>query len=132
MAQARVARGASRNATAGSVGKSTQIRGRVSGEGDLAIEGRIEGDVRIAGDLTLHEGAVIVGDVIEAHAVRLDGQVDAQVVASGPVHLGSAARVRGDLKGAGISIDDGADFAGRIDCDFELPPELGGSSKRGR
>ena len=119
MAQSRLAKG-SRSATSGTIGKTTRITGR------------IEGDVRIRGDLTLEGGAVIVGDVIEAHGARIDGQVEASVNATGPVHLGPAARVRGDLKGSGISIDDGADFAGRIDCDFELPAELGGSPKRGR
>jgi cytoskeletal protein CcmA (bactofilin family) len=132
MAQVRLAKGAPRSATAGAIGRSTRVHGRVSGEGDLVVEGRIEGDVRIRGDLTISDGAAIIADVIEAHAVRIDGQVDAQVEATGPVHLGPAARVRGDLKGSGISIDDGADFAGRIDCDFELPPELGGPSKKGR
>jgi len=131
MAQSRLAKG-SRSATSGTIGKTTRITGRIVGEGDLTVEGRIEGDVRIRGDLTLEGGAVIVGDVIEAHGARIDGQVEASVNATGPVHLGPAARVRGDLKGSGISIDDGADFAGRIDCDFELPAELGGSPKRGR
>src|SRR5262245_44774589 len=119
MAQGRGAR-ASRNVTAGSIGKSTRIPGRVSGEGDLVGEGRIDGDVHIRGDLTLDNGAIIVGDVVEAHTVRLDGQVEATIVASGPVHLGSNSKVRGDLKATGIAIEDGADFAGRIDCVFEL------------
>lgn len=132
MAQARTSRSTSRNATAASIGRGTKIRGRVSGDGDLTVEGQVEGDVRVRGDVTVAEGAAILGDVLEGHTVRLDGHVEATVIASGPVHLGASCKVRGDLKATGIAIDDGADFAGRIDCDFELPAELGGSSKRGR
>jgi cytoskeletal protein CcmA (bactofilin family) len=105
------------------------VRGRVSGEGDLVVEGQIEGDVRLRGDLTVGDGGSVVGDTIEAHAVRVDGRIEGNVAASGPVHLGSGAKVHGDLAGSGISIDDGAEFAGRIECDFELPAELGGGKK---
>lgn len=132
MAQARTTKLGGPRGTA-SIGRTTRVHGRVSGEGDLVVEGRVEGDVRLRGDLTVAEGGAVIADVIEAHAVRLDGNVEAQVEATGPVHLGGGARVRGDLKGSAIAIDDGADFAGRIDCEFELPPELGGSpGKRGR
>jgi len=105
------------------------VRGRVSGEGDLVVDGTIEGDVRLRGDLTVGDGGSIVGDALEAHAVRIEGRVEANVAATGPVHLGAGAKVRGDLAGSGIAIDDGAEFAGRIECDFELPAELGGGKK---
>jgi hypothetical protein len=34
------------------------------------------------------------------------------------------------MRGENIAIEEGAEFAGRLDCDFELPPELGGASKK--
>jgi hypothetical protein len=43
------------------------------------------------------------------------------------VRIAPGGRVKGDLHGTGISIDEGAEFAGRLDAEFELPPELGGS-----
>jgi cytoskeletal protein CcmA (bactofilin family) len=46
------------------------------------------------------------------------------VNASGAVRLGPTARVRGDLRASEVSIDQGAQFAGRIDADFELPAAL--------
>ena len=127
--QSRAQSRASRTATSASIGRGTRVRGRVSGEGDLVVDGQIEGDVRLRGDLTVGDGGSVVGDTIEAHAVRVDGRIEGNVAASGPVHLGSGAKVHGDLAGSGISIDDGAEFAGRIECDFELPAELGGGKK---
>ena len=56
--------------------------------------------------------------------------VEANVVATGPVHLSASAKVKGDLKGSSISLDEGAEYAGRLDADFELPPELGGKTRR--
>jgi len=107
------------------LGASVRIRGRITGEGDVSILGTVEGDVVVRGDLTVGEHAKVDSETLEAQAVTIAGEVNADVNATGPVRLGSTARVRGDLKGSEISIDDGAQFAGRIEADFELPASLG-------
>jgi cytoskeletal protein CcmA (bactofilin family) len=118
-----VMRSGSRDAAV--LGTSVRIRGRISGEGDLSILGTVEGDVAVRGDLTVGEGAHVASEVLEAHAVTIAGEVEADVSASGPVRLAATARVRGDLKGSEISIEEGAQFAGRLEADFELPAALG-------
>ena len=65
----------------------------------------------------------------------VEGQVEGDVAATGPVRVVGGARVRGNLRGSTVSIDEGARYSGRLECEFELPPELGGSSRgesRGR
>lgn len=109
------------------IGKSTRVRGRVSGDGDLRLEGSVEGDIALSGDLTIAEGARASSNV-EARAVTVSGELEGDVRASGIVHIESGARVRGDMRGESVAIDDGAEFTGRLDAEFELPPELGGSS----
>lgn len=131
MAQGREhARSLAKTSGTATIAHGTRVRGRVSGEGNLVVDGEVEGDVRLHGDLTVGEGGSVAGEVVEARAVQCDGRVEANVTATGLVHLGPSSRVHGDLAGAGISIDEGADFAGRIACEFELPAELGG--KKGR
>ena len=107
------------------LGEGVRIRGRISGEGDLSILGSVEGDVVVRGDLNVGEHAKIESETLEAQAVTIAGEVTADVNASGPVRLGATARVRGDLKGSEISIEEGAQFAGRIEADFELPAQFG-------
>ena len=61
--------------------------------------------------------------------------VKRDVAATGPEREVGGARVRGNLRGSSVSIDEGARYSGRLECEFELPPELGGSSRgesRGR
>jgi cytoskeletal protein CcmA (bactofilin family) len=138
MAQARttttaMSRGA--DAREARIGSGARIRGRIQGEGDLVVEGHVEGDLVLRGDLTIAEGASIAGDTIEAASVTVAGSLEAEVAATGAVRLAASARVRGNLRGSAVSIEDGARFSGRLDCEFELPPELGGSSRgeaRGR
>jgi cytoskeletal protein CcmA (bactofilin family) len=133
MAQARTT---SRSDTSGArVGSGARIRGRIHGDGDLVVEGRVEGDLSIRGELTIAEGGAVTGEAIEAQTVTVSGTLEGDVAAAGPVRLVAGSRVKGNLKGSTVSIDDGARFSGRLDCDFDLPPELGGSSRseaRGR
>ena len=128
MAQARTTAhsGAAREAT---IGGGARVHGKITGDGNLLVEGQVEGEIAVRGDLTIVEGGTVTSDV-EAHAVRIAGALEGDVRASGNVHIVSGARVRGDVKGAEVAIDEGAQFAGRLDCDFELPKELEGSPKR--
>jgi cytoskeletal protein CcmA (bactofilin family) len=113
------------------IGRSTRVRGRISGEGDLRIEGTVEGDISLRGDLTILDGASATSNV-EAHAVVVSGELEGDVRAGGLVRLEAGARMRGDIHSPSVAIDDGAEFSGRLSVDFELPPELGGSSGGGR
>lgn len=113
------------------IGRTTRVRGRVSGDGDLLVEGTIEGDIAVRGDLVIGEGARASSSV-EANAVTIRGELEGDVRANGVVRIESGARVRGDVHGESFSLEEGAEFAGRLDAEFDLPAELGGSSTGGR
>jgi cytoskeletal protein CcmA (bactofilin family) len=117
------------------IGTSARVRGRIHGDGDLVVEGQVDGDLAIRGDLTIAEGGSVKsegsGRGVEAHAVHIAGALTGDVNASGPVRLSGTAQVSGNLRGSAVAIDEGARFAGRLDCEFDLPPELGGSSSTG-
>jgi cytoskeletal protein CcmA (bactofilin family) len=117
------------------IGSAARVRGRIHGDGDLLVEGHVEGDLAIRGDLTIAEGGVVISKAVEAQSVTIGGTLEGDVAASGPVRLVTGAKVRGNLRGSAVAIDEGARFSGRLDCEFDLPPELGGSSRndaRGR
>jgi cytoskeletal protein CcmA (bactofilin family) len=129
MAQARTTAARSDGAREARIGSSARLRGRIHGDGNLVVEGQIEGDVAVRGDLTIAEGASVKSEAVQAHAVTIAGGLDGDVMASGPVRLAPSAQVSGNLHGSAIAIDDGARFAGRLDCEFDLPPELGGAPR---
>ncbi len=107
------------------LGRGTRVRGRVSGEGDLRVEGAVEGDVNLTGELLVEDGAEIQGNV-EALAVTISGGLTGDVMARGPIVIRASAKVSGKLGGTEISLEEGADFSGRIEAIFDMPPELGG------
>jgi cytoskeletal protein CcmA (bactofilin family) len=110
--------------TNGSVlGRGTRVRGRIQGDGDLRVEGAIEGDVRVTGELLIDEGADVQGN-IEAAVVTIGGALTGDVTSRGGVVVRSSAKVSGNLGSPEVSLEEGAEFSGRIDADFELPAEL--------
>lgn len=93
------------------IGRSTRVRGRVTGDGDLRVEGHVEGDVSLKGALTI--------------SGELEGDIRAE---GGTVHLESGSKVRGDIHGESVSMDEGAEYVGNLNAEFELPAELGGAT----
>jgi len=105
------------------LGRGARVRGRIGGEGDLRVEGQVEGDVRISGQLALEEGGAITGDV-EASAVVIGGSLTGDVAARGSVTIRAGAEVAGNLDGAEVVLEEGASFTGRIEAEFDLPADL--------
>jgi cytoskeletal protein CcmA (bactofilin family) len=105
------------------LGRGARVRGRVSGDGDLRVEGQIEGGVTLSGELAIDETGSITGD-IDAESVSIAGVLLGNVVARGAVMIRAGARVEGNMGGAEVTLDEGASFAGRIEAEFDLPAEL--------
>jgi cytoskeletal protein CcmA (bactofilin family) len=127
MAQARTHKSNRDASDASTIGAGARIRGRVTGDGDLVVAGHIEGDILVRGDVTIADGASCTSNV-EGHEVTVAGTLSGDVSASGGVTIGASARFRGNVRGGAITLEDGASFAGRIDCDFELPEGLGAAT----
>lgn len=115
------------------LGRGVRIRGRLSGEGDLRIDGEIDGDVKVGGSLELGQTATVSGN-LTAKSVVIDGSLTGDVESQGPVVIRSSARVAGNMSGSEIALEEGAAFSGRIEADFELPDGLmaGGGGPAGR
>jgi cytoskeletal protein CcmA (bactofilin family) len=110
--QARAARPRSEPAT---IGPSINIRGDVTGDEDLIIQGRIEGTV------VLKKHNVTVGSDGKVQAsifgctVTVEGQVDGDVRGEEQVVLRRSARVQGNISSPRVTLEDGARFRGGID-----------------
>jgi cytoskeletal protein CcmA (bactofilin family) len=133
MAQARSSSQTTRHAARGTspavIGAGTRVRGRVAGEGDLTIEGHVEGELSVKGELFIAAGGKVVSD-IDASELRVAGSLEGDVAVTGEVTILAGARVKGDLHGSSISLEEGAELSGSLDCEFSLPSEL--ESARGR
>jgi len=100
-------------ANVSTIGRGTVVRGSVRGDGDLDIQGRVEGSVVVEGELTIGESALIKSDV-SARRVVVRGAVAGNVSADESVVLESGARVVGDLGAPQIGIRPGALLRGNV------------------
>ena len=97
------------------IGRSITIRGDVSGDEDLLVQGRVEGSI----DLQQHSVTVGVdGEVnasINARIVTVEGRVEGNIRAEEQATLRSSAFVRGDLTAPRVVLENGARFRGGVD-----------------
>lgn len=95
------------------ISRGTHVRARVSGAGDLEIQGHVDGEVSVAGEVIVSaEG--LVGASINARRIVVRGAVRGDLVAEEGVHLEDGARVVGDVRSARIAIAPGALLRGYV------------------
>ena len=92
------------------VAEGVRIRGDLVTDGDLQLDGAIEGDLSV-GQLTIGETGLVSG-TIQADAVEVRGRVVGTICAR-RVRLLASARVDGDISHTELSIESGAHFEGR-------------------
>jgi cytoskeletal protein CcmA (bactofilin family) len=103
------------------VGRSVNLKGELSGNEDLLIEGQFEGNINVQ-DHCLTVGAQ--GQVkaeIQARQVIVFGKVDGKINARDKIELRKTGYVIGDLTSMGIAIEEGAYFKGSIEILREAP-----------
>ena len=96
------------------VGKSVQIKGELTGNEDLVIEGTVDGQIKLPKHrLTIGSNARINAGV-SAKTVLVLGQVSGNIVAEDVVDISPSGSVHGDITAPRVSIADGARFNGAI------------------
>jgi len=100
------------------VGPALRVKGEMSGQEDVTVEGRIEGMVSLTGALTVASGGVVEAD-IRARAVIIEGRVLGNIIADDRVEIRAAGHLDGNIKCPKISIHEGAQFRGNVDMSAE-------------
>src|ERR1022692_334046 len=99
------------------LGASLHVKGEITGNEDLAIDGSVEGLVQLEDrKLTIGASAKVTADVI-AREVVVYGNVKGNLRARDRIEIKKDGSVVGDLTTARIMIEDGAYFKGSIEID---------------
>lgn len=105
------------------IGKSFVIKGQVSCDGDLYIDGKVEGSVDPKGNcLTIGPEGLLKANVI-ARAVVVQGRLEGNIQARERVELKQSAFVVGDIVTQSITIESGAQIKGTIEVHGGSPKE---------
>jgi cytoskeletal protein CcmA (bactofilin family) len=99
------------------LGASLTIKGQITGEEDLQIEGKVEGPISLQGHrLTVGRSARLNSEVT-AREVVVYGQASGNLRARDRVEIKKDGEVIGDITTSRISIEDGAYFKGHIEIE---------------
>ena len=101
------------------IGQSIQIKGELTGNEDLVIEGKVEGKILLKDhNLTVGPNARITAD-IHAKNVTVVGEVVGNITADDKVEVAETGSMKGDIMSPRVVLADGARFKGSIDMDVK-------------
>ena len=114
------------------IGRSITIRGELTGNEDLFMDGDIEGTITLPGSrLTIGPNAHILAD-IHGLDIIVFGAVTGNIHADGRLELRQSASVTGDIFAGRLAIEESATIKGRVEPktagtsstqDAQTPPE---------
>jgi cytoskeletal protein CcmA (bactofilin family) len=96
------------------IGASMHIKGEIRSDEELLVDGEVEGIVESGSLLTIGRNGKVRAN-IRAREVVIFGSVKGNIEALEKLAIRDQGSLVGDIKTAGISIDDGAYFKGSID-----------------
>jgi cytoskeletal protein CcmA (bactofilin family) len=99
------------------IGKSIYVKGELSGNEDLMIDGKVEGKIVLNGHaVTVGQSGTVMAEV-QAKAVVVNGQVKGNITAEDRVEVAATGSMQGDVRAPRVILADGAKFKGSIDMD---------------
>jgi cytoskeletal protein CcmA (bactofilin family) len=96
------------------LGKDVVFKGIMTLEGNIRVDGRLEGELRSTGTLIVGEDAIIRGNIMTGILIT-SGKINGDVIASERIKILKPGIVVGDIRTPSISIEAGAFFQGLSD-----------------
>lgn len=123
---------------AASIGASITVKGDISGEEDLLVQGRVEGTIDLkTNHVTVGTHGRVKAD-IHGRVIDIQGEVEGNLFGDEQVVVRKSGAVRGNITAPRVSLEDGANFKGTIDMEPKprpkeqpagaRPPERGASA----
>ncbi|HJS59852.1 MAG TPA: polymer-forming cytoskeletal protein [Vicinamibacteria bacterium] len=94
------------------IGARARLKGDITGDDDVVVEGTVEGQIRISRELRVAQGGRVLASV-HAASVVVSGEVVGNCTASQRIELLATAKLTGDIRAPRIAIAEGAVFRGK-------------------
>ncbi|MFB3923078.1 MAG: polymer-forming cytoskeletal protein [Terriglobia bacterium] len=97
------------------LGPTVTLRGELTGEEDLLIDGQFDGSIHLRDHcLTVGAQGQVKADIEVSRAI-IQGAITGNITARERIEIHKTGKVMGDLVAPGIAIEDGAYFKGSIE-----------------
>lgn len=94
------------------IGPSVKVKGNFHGQGNIVVEGILEGNLKTGGTLRIGERAKVTASV-EAGDAKISGEVNGNIKVKGYLEVTEAAKIFGDIEAPVLSIARGAIVNGK-------------------
>ena len=94
------------------IGARARLKGDITGDDDVVVEGTVEGQVRISRELRVAPGGRVLAS-IHAASVVVSGEIVGNCTATQRIELQATAKLTGDIRAPRIAIAEGAVFKGK-------------------
>ena len=106
------------------IGSKIHIKGDLSGDEDILIQGVIEGTIELKQHaLTIGQNGVIKANAV-AKSITIEGKVEGDLFGDEHITIRKTSDVRGNVSAPRISLEDGAKFHGSMDMEGKVKPVL--------
>jgi len=104
------------------IGPNAHFRGDIQSDGGVRIDGILEGNIDITGNLVVGEGAKIIAD-IKANNISISGAVKGNI-SGNRVEILETGRVWGDLTINSLLLNEGAYLRGQTTMHGDIEPPM--------
>ncbi|WP_052343906.1 bactofilin family protein [Kallotenue papyrolyticum] len=94
------------------VGANTSIVGTIKSDGNMRIDGSVEGEIEVLGDLIIGATGRVIA-TIKATNIHVSGAVKGELQASNQLQISQTGKVWGDITATALQIEPGGLFRGQ-------------------
>jgi len=100
------------------IGASIKVKGNFHGQGNIVIEGALEGSLKTDANIFIGEKAKVVAN-IDANDLIIYGDVRGNLKVKNYLSLGATAKINGDIQFGALSVEKGAVINGQLSSNGE-------------
>jgi len=94
------------------IGPSVKVKGNFNGQGNIIVEGIVEGNLKTSGNILIGNKSVITANV-NAKEARVGGQINGNIKIKGYLEITASAKIFGDIECSSLSVEQGAILNGK-------------------
>ncbi len=110
------------------IGASIVIKGDISGDEDLLVQGQVEGQIQLKKhNVTIGKHGRVKADIY-GKVISIEGDVQGNVYGDEKIVIRAAGKLQGNMVAPRVTLEDGSKFKGAIDMDAKRETQATGSA----